>query len=137
MCDTDALRRSSGTHCFAADLRHPFAIAFGISSLACLKLSCLKVQNRAHMHLHRNVVWHHAAAHTGSDTQTAGFKHALPVLSCASCTALQVCIVQYDAANNRLATVASWVHPAEVWDVACWPGQPHRFVTVHSTGKHQ
>jgi hypothetical protein len=46
-------------------------------------------------------------------------------------TALQVCVLQYDAAHGRLSTAASWVHPEEVWDVACCPGQLNTFVTVH------
>lgn len=43
-------------------------------------------------------------------------------------------VLEYDGAHDRLSTVASWVHPAEVWDVACCPGQPQTFITVHSRG---
>lgn len=46
------------------------------------------------------------------------------------CT-LQVCVLEYDGAHDRLSTAASWVHPEEVWDVACCPGRPNTFVTVH------
>jgi hypothetical protein len=47
---------------------------------------------------------------------------------------LQVSVLEYDAAHDRLNTVATWVHPEEVWDVACCPGQPNRLITVHSKG---
>jgi hypothetical protein len=46
----------------------------------------------------------------------------------------QVRWLAHDAAEERLSTVAAWVHREEVWDVACCPSQPFTFATVHSKG---
>ncbi len=47
---------------------------------------------------------------------------------------MQVRVLEYDPAQEQLVVRASWVHPEEVWDIACSPTDADKFATVHSKG---
>eukprot|EP00878_Enallax_costatus_P027930 GHUV01030119.1.p1 GENE.GHUV01030119.1~~GHUV01030119.1.p1 ORF type:complete len:321 (+),score=73.78 GHUV01030119.1:554-1516(+) len=49
----------------------------------------------------------------------------------------EIRLLECDPATEQLVVRASWVHPEEVWDIACCPGHADKFVTVHSkVGKY-
>ncbi len=46
----------------------------------------------------------------------------------------QVRLLEYDPDREMLVSVASWIHPDEVWDIASSPAASSSFVTVHNHG---
>lgn len=44
-------------------------------------------------------------------------------------------LLEYDADQEVLKSVAVWLHPDEVWDVAACPLATERMVTVHCKGE--
>jgi hypothetical protein len=63
----------------------------------------------------------------------SGMACSVVLLPCIICVQ-QVRLLEYDPAHDQLVAKASWVHPEEVWDISCCPGQPGTFVTAHAKG---